>query len=116
MARVTVEDCLDNVDNRFQLVLVASKRARQISNGKEPMVEWENDKSTVVALREIAEGMVTRDILNVTEEAAVVEDEITAEGGEAPEAEAATAQPQPQPSDEIVDSTAENPVLKNEDE
>ncbi|MBF0470505.1 MAG: DNA-directed RNA polymerase subunit omega [Gammaproteobacteria bacterium] len=63
MARVTVEDCLQNVDNRFQLVLVASKRARQIANGKDPMVEWENDKPTVVALREIAEGLVTRDIL-----------------------------------------------------
>ena len=56
MARVTVEDCLDNVDNRFQLVLVATKRARQIANGKEPMVAWENDKPTVVALREISEG------------------------------------------------------------
>ena len=57
MARVTVEDCLENVDNRFELVLVASKRARKIATGgKDPFVPWENDKPTVVALREIAEG------------------------------------------------------------
>ena len=70
MARVTVEDCLDNVDNRFQLVLVATKRARQLANGRDAMVEWENDKPTVVALREIADGHVTRNILT---EAAVAE-------------------------------------------
>ena len=60
MARVTVEDCLDNVDNRFELVMVASKRARQLTiGGKDPKVDWENDKPTVVALREVAEGLVT---------------------------------------------------------
>lgn len=58
MARVTVEDCLDNVENRFELVLLASRRARQLANGVDPMVEWENDKPTVVALREIAEGLL----------------------------------------------------------
>ena len=63
MARVTVEDCLHNVDNRFQLVLVAAKRARQLTMGKEPMVGWENDKATVVALREISAGLVDRTIL-----------------------------------------------------
>jgi len=56
MARVTVEDCLDKVDNRFHLVLVASRRARQLAMGFEPLVPWENDKPTVVALRELAEG------------------------------------------------------------
>lgn len=56
MARVTVEDCLKNVKNRFELVLLAAKRARQIMRGKEPKVEWDNDKPTVVALREIALG------------------------------------------------------------
>ncbi|MCH8542335.1 MAG: DNA-directed RNA polymerase subunit omega [Alcanivorax sp.] len=62
MARVTVEDCLEKLDNRFELVLVAGKRARQLqTGGKEPRVAWENDKPTVVALREIAEGFVTRD-------------------------------------------------------
>lgn len=56
MARVTVEDCLENVDNRFDLVLSAAFRARDLANGAEALVELENDKPTVVALREIAEG------------------------------------------------------------
>ncbi len=68
MARVTVEDCLNAVDNRFELVLVATKRARQIANGKEPLVEWENDKPTVVALREIAEGLVDPKAIDVPEQ------------------------------------------------
>lgn len=63
MARITVEDCLDHVDNRFELVIVASKRARQLSNGQEALVPWENDKPTVVALREIAAGLVTKSSL-----------------------------------------------------
>lgn len=64
MARVTVEDCLVHLNNRFELVLVASKRARQLArHGIEPTVEWDNDKPTVVALREVAEGYVTKDIL-----------------------------------------------------
>lgn len=64
MARVTVEDCLENVDNRFELVMVAAKRARDIAvRGAQPLVEWENDKPTVVALREIAEGKIKADIL-----------------------------------------------------
>lgn len=56
MARVTVEDCLKNVKNRFELVILAAKRARQLMHGKEARVEWDNDKPTVVALREIAAG------------------------------------------------------------
>lgn len=56
MARVTVEDCLKNVENRFELVHLAAKRSRQLMRGKEPHVPWDNDKATVVALREIAEG------------------------------------------------------------
>lgn len=67
MARVTVEDCLENVDNRFELVLVASKRARQLANGKTPTLEWENDKVTVMALREIAEGHINASILTEVE-------------------------------------------------
>lgn len=64
MARITVEDCLDHVENRFELVLVGSKRARQISiGGKEPRVPWEGDKPTVVALREIEEGLIDASIL-----------------------------------------------------
>ena len=63
MARITVEDCLDNVDNRFELVMVSSKRARQIqAEGKDPLVEADNDKPTVIALREIAEGLVNAEI------------------------------------------------------
>lgn len=65
MARVTVEDCLENVENRFELVMVSSRRARQIANeGKDPLVPWENDKPTVIALREIAEGLVDASILD----------------------------------------------------
>jgi len=64
MARITVEDCLENVDNLFELVMVASKRARRLANGAEPMVDWENDKPTVVALREVAEGLVGPEILD----------------------------------------------------
>lgn len=63
MARVTVEDCLEKVDNRFKLIMVASKRARDISMGTEPLVEWENDKATVVALREIADSLISEDYL-----------------------------------------------------
>ncbi len=64
MARVTVEDCLENVENRFELVMVASKRAHQLSTGgKDPLLAWENDKPTVMALREIAEGHVTSKLL-----------------------------------------------------
>lgn len=73
MARVTVEDCLDNVDNRFELVMLATKRARQLATGgKEPKVAWENDKPTVVALREIASGLVDE---NVVQQEDIVEDE-----------------------------------------
>lgn len=69
MARVTVEDCLGSVDNRFELVLVATKRARQLARGThEPMLPWDNDKPTVMALREIADGLVTRDILKQKDE------------------------------------------------
>ena len=58
MARVTVEDCLENVINRYELVLLASKRARQIALGSEPLVPPDDDKPTVIALREIAENLV----------------------------------------------------------
>jgi DNA-directed RNA polymerase subunit omega len=67
MARITVEDCLQNIDNLFQLVLVAAKRARRLANGAEPTVDWENDKPTVVALREIAAGNIKADLLEEQE-------------------------------------------------
>lgn len=67
MARITVEDCLEHVDNRFDLVLLASRRARQISQGADPLVPAENDKPTVIALREIAEGLVTAEGMDAME-------------------------------------------------
>ena len=63
MARITVEDCVSNIENIFEMVLVASKRARRIAHGAEPMVKVENDKPTVLALREIAAGHITPAIL-----------------------------------------------------
>jgi DNA-directed RNA polymerase subunit omega len=63
MARITVEDCLKQIDNQFDLVLVAAKRARRLANGAAPLVELENDKPTVLALREIAAGLITKSIL-----------------------------------------------------
>ncbi|ASD68465.1 MULTISPECIES: DNA-directed RNA polymerase subunit omega [Pseudoalteromonas] len=66
MARVTVEDAVDKIGNRFDLILVAARRARQISvGGKDPMVDAENDKPTVIALREIEQGFVTTDSLDI---------------------------------------------------
>ena len=67
MARITVEDCLENVENRFQLVLVAAKRTRQLAFGADPLVPEDRDKPTVIALREIAEGLVTPNILEEEE-------------------------------------------------
>ncbi len=67
MARITVEDCLDNIDNIFEMVLVAAKRARRLAHGADALVELENDKPTVIALREIAEGHITPAILEEVE-------------------------------------------------
>lgn len=63
MARITVEDCMGRVENIFELVMVAAKRARRLANGAPSQLDWENDKPTVLALREIAEGLVGPDIL-----------------------------------------------------
>jgi DNA-directed RNA polymerase subunit omega len=73
MARITVEDCLDNIENIFEMVLVASKRARRIAHGADVLVDRENDKPTVVALREIAAGHVTPAILDEIEQPAADE-------------------------------------------
>jgi len=76
MARITVEGCLDKVSSRFELILLASGRARQLSTtSREPLVEWEDDKSTIVALREIEEGLITKEILDKTLEEDVLLDE-----------------------------------------
>ena len=103
MARVTVEDCLENVDNRFQLVLVATKRARQLANGTEPFVPWENDKPTIVALREIADGLITPAILDepVRTELDELEEFVSGEVAAAEEGEAGGEQaPEPAAKDE----------------
>lgn len=73
MARITVEDCLENIENIFEMVLVASKRARRIAHGADALVELENDKPTVLALREIADGHITPSILEEIEQPATDE-------------------------------------------
>ena len=99
MARITVEDCLENVDNRFQLVLVATKRARQLANGAPNQLPWENDKPTVLALREVAAGIVGPAVLDEvtarehTTPSGISDDEIRAETTAAGPAE----EPEPAP-------------------
>ncbi len=89
MARITVEDCLENVDNRFELVMVSSKRSRQIqTGGKDPLVSVDNDKPTVLALREIAEGLIDASIL-LPKPPSVELEEMSAEADEETSAEAA---------------------------
>ncbi len=73
MARITVEDCLEHVENRFDLVLLAARRARQISQGADPLVPPENDKPTVLALREIAENLITASSMDEMEAQAEIE-------------------------------------------
>ena len=68
MARITVEDCLDHVENRFELVMLATRRARQMRRyGAEPLVPEENDKHTVISLREIAAGLISNEMLDANE-------------------------------------------------
>jgi DNA-directed RNA polymerase subunit omega len=80
MARITVEDCLKKIDNQFDLVMTAAKRARRLANGAEPLVELEDDKPTVVALREIAAGLINDEILATMSEP--VEDILSSEAAE----------------------------------
>ncbi|HEB83077.1 MAG TPA: DNA-directed RNA polymerase subunit omega [Gammaproteobacteria bacterium] len=80
MARLTVEDCLDNVENRFELVIVAAQRARQLAMGAEPLVPEDNDKPTVLALREIAENLINKEILSQPEETSIDDIEAMIEG------------------------------------
>ena len=81
MARVTVEDCIEVINNRFEMVLSAARRSRQLLNGAEPNLEWENDKPTVMALREISEGVITKDVLDEAENLNVmsIEETVAAE-------------------------------------
>lgn len=73
MARITVEDCLEHIENRFDLVLLAARRARQIAQGADPLVAPENDKPTVIALREIAENLVSSESMDEMEAQAEIE-------------------------------------------
>lgn len=105
MARVTVEDCLENVDNRFELVLVAAKRARQIAMGGQPMVEEENDKPTVLALREIADNLVNAQILQEVEPIVAEEElveELTADDQEIAATTGATAAVEEKPELDVA--------------
>lgn len=95
MARITVEDCVEKIVNRFELVLVATKRARQIARGSTPLVEEENDKSTVLALREIAEGKVDVSIMDQEPEPVGDEEEILEIAQILPEPEPPREEPQP---------------------
>ena len=76
MARITVEDCIERIPNRFELVLVATKRARQIARGSPLLVTHERDKPTVIALREIAEGKVDKTILDESPKSMLAMDEM----------------------------------------
>ena len=93
MARVTIEDCIERINNQFELVLVASKRARKLENGAHPELPVERDKPTVLALREIAEGVVTRESLE-EQEAREASEAMAAEAAEAAEEAAEKAQDQ----------------------
>ena len=78
MARITVEGCLEKVPSRFELILLAAGRARQLSTtSREPMVEWDNDKPTLVALREIEEGLLDIETLEQTLEEDLLLDEFS---------------------------------------
>ena len=78
MARITVEDCLEQIPSRFDLILMASKRARQLSTtSRDPLVEWDNDKPTLVALREIEEGLIDKETLEKTLEEDLLLDEFS---------------------------------------
>jgi len=111
MARITAEDCLRNVSNRFELVLIASKRARQLlREGADPLVPSEGDKATVIALREIAAGLIDKSILEehkipprvVAEDTSEISQEIIAET-QATEVESEESEPVQQESSDTVE-------------
>ena len=111
MARITVEDCLDHVDNRFDLVLLATKRARQLAGGVDPLLPWENDKPTVMALREIADGLISEQV--VAEQEEVQEVEAMAEEMAAEEAE---AEPETEPEKPAAPEAAQPQDTENDSE
>jgi DNA-directed RNA polymerase subunit omega len=84
MARITVEDCLQVVPSRFDLIIMASKRARQLATtSRDPLVEWDNDKPTLVALREIEAGLLDKETLERT-----LEEDVLMDGFSTPDSEA----------------------------
>ena len=83
MARLTVEDCLIHIDNRYDLVALASKRARQLTLGRDTLVDEDNDKPTVIALREIAEGLITTDNIDTIGKIDLLDEFAIADKGEA---------------------------------
>ena len=84
MARITVEDCLQVVPSRFDLIIMASKRARQLATtSRDPLVEWDNDKPTLVALREIEAGLLDKETLDRT-----LEEDVLMDGFSTPDSEA----------------------------
>lgn len=117
MARITVEDCLENVDNRFELVMVSSKRSRQIqTGGKDPLVSVDNDKPTVLALREIAEGLIDASIL-IAKPPSVELEELADEATTAVEAETeATAEVGETVEAAATEEAAEEPAKTEEKE
>jgi len=83
MARITVEDCLEKIPSRFDLIIMASKRARQLATtSRDPLVEWDNDKPTLVALREIEAGLLDKETLERTLEEDVLLDEFAVQGNQ----------------------------------
>ena len=83
MARITVEDCLQIIPSRFDLIIMASKRARQLATtSRDPLVEWDNDKPTLVALREIEAGLLDKETLDRT-----LEEDVLMDGFSAPDSE-----------------------------
>ena len=83
MARITVEDCLQIIPSRFDLIIMASKRARQLATtSRDPLVEWDNDKPTLVALREIEAGLLDKETLERTLEEDVLLDEFAVPGNQ----------------------------------
>ena len=116
MARITVEDCLENVDNRFELVMVSSKRARQIqTGGKDPLVSLDNDKPTVLALREIAEGLIDASILKARPPSVEFE-ELTNEAAEAVEKIAEAAEVEETVEAVASEEATEEPAKTDEKE
>lgn len=108
MARITVEDCLDNVSNRFELVLIAAKRARQLADGMEAQLPRDNDKDTVLALREIADGLVTAAILDEEPEEDLIETLFEAPADESETAEATVNEAASEDTGDTEEMTAAN--------